>query len=54
MLLLAVIKENKAKIYQQNRKEMDFLKHQRKQIRAIRRGFGYGDEEKEGKTYGTG
>ena len=33
---------------------MGFLKHQRKQIQAIQRGFGYGDEEKEGKTSGTG
>ena len=33
-----------------NRKEMDLVKHQRKQIRTIRKGFGDRDEEKEGKT----
>ena len=33
---------------------MDLVKHQRKQMRAIQKGFGDRDEEKEGKTYGTG
>ena len=37
-----------------NRKEMKLVKHQRKQIRALRKGFGDGDKEKKGLTYGTG
>ena len=47
-------KKDKARTYQMNRKEMDFLKHQRKQTRVIQRGFGYGHEEKEEKTYVVG
>ena len=47
-------KRDKGRIYQMNMKEMDLVKHQRRQIRAIRKGFGDQDEEKEGKTCGTG
>ena len=47
-------KRDKVRIYHQmNMKEMDLVKHQGKQIQAIRKGFGDQDEEKEGKTYGT-
>ena len=45
---------DKARIYQMNRKQMELVKRQRKQIRAIRKGLGDRDEEKERITYGTG
>ena len=47
-------KRDKGRIYQMNMKEMDLVKHQRRQTRAIREGFGDQDEEKERKIYGTG
>ena len=43
-------KKDKARIYQMSRKEMDLVKHQCKQIRAIRKGFGDRDEGKKEKT----
>lgn len=35
-----------------NREETVLVKRQRKELQTIRKGFGDGDEEQEGKTYG--